>query len=67
MVFARLYEVTGNETFLVTSKKMYDYLWENGWDFSMDCDGGVFFGGGHHKKIAITNGQMLGLGAKLYR
>ena len=67
VVFARLYEETGNQTFLNTSQVMYDYLWKNGWDFTMTCNGGIYFGGGHLKKITITNGQMLQLSAKLYR
>ena len=65
--FARVYEVTGNLTYLNTSEYMYNYLWSNGWDSSMTCTGGMWFGGGHGKKITITNTQMLLLGAKLYR
>ena len=69
VVFARIYEVTGNQSFLYTSQKMYDYLWKHGWDSSGACGGGMFFGfgWGENKKITITNGQMMVVGAKLYR
>ena len=33
----------------------------------MTCKGGLFFRGGHHKKITIINGQALTVAAQLYR
>ena len=66
-MFVRIYEVTGNSTFLHTGRGVYDYLWEYGWDFSMTCNGGMYFGAGHSLKNTITNVQMFGLAAKLFR
>ena len=65
--FARVYEVTGNLTFLQTAEDMYTFLWDIGWDTTMSCSGGMWFGSGHGKKITITNAQMVMLGAKMYR
>ncbi|CAH1800786.1 unnamed protein product [Owenia fusiformis] len=67
LAFSRIYEVTGNASFLQISRNVTDYLWTNGWDSTLQCNGGFWFGGGHLSKNTITSVQMLSLTARMYR
>ena len=64
--YLRIYELLKDDQFLQTAKDIYDWNWNNGWDSSGNCSGGVWFDQGMNFKATITNAQMLQLGAKLY-
>ena len=66
--YARIYEVTGNDTYIKVAEELYNWMWNLGWDKNTSsCSGGFWFGTGYGKKITVTNGQSLILAAKLYR
>ena len=67
LAYAKIYDVTKNESFLNATKDVFNWTWTTCWDQDMTCKGGLFFGGGHGKKITIINGQALIVAAQLYR
>ena len=63
---SRLYEVTHARKFLTLAGKIFDWVWQNGWDTSV-CGGGVWFDNSQGGKETIENVQMFQLGMKLAR
>ena len=64
--YYRIYEVTHVKKFLSISRKIFDWIWKNGWDTSV-CGGGVWFDNSLGGKQTIENVQMIQLGNKLAR
>ncbi|XP_076809360.1 uncharacterized protein LOC143452323 [Clavelina lepadiformis] len=71
--YARIHEVLGpgnddpSYGFLYEAKQIYDWIWDNGWDKNISCDGGFWFDQTQKSKQTVENAQMLQLGSKLYR
>jgi mannan endo-1,6-alpha-mannosidase len=53
--------------FLTVARQVFEWIWTNGWDEGGACGGGMWWDYTNTSKEAITNVQMLQLGARLYR
>lgn len=45
---------------------IFDWNWQDGWDTTGECSGGLWFDETKSYKASITNSQMIVLGSKLY-
>ena len=66
LAYARIYEVTHARRFLTVSSKIFDWVWQEGWD-TKTCGGGIWFDNNYSGKETIENVQMVQLGFKLAR
>ena len=64
--YLRVHEVLNNDTFLHRAREIFDWTWQEGWDSSGNCSGGMWWDRRKSDKVSITNALMLQLGIKLY-
>ncbi|XP_078482521.1 uncharacterized protein LOC100180091 [Ciona intestinalis] len=70
--YVRIHELLGfgddnTSGFLYSAKKIFDWVWENGWDKTHSCAGGIWFDQTQASKQNVENAQMLQLSSKLFR
>lgn len=66
LAYMRIYEATGDTNFLHRARDIMNWSWENCWDYSMKCHGGLFFDTSRNYKSTITNAEALMLSPWLY-
>ena len=64
--YARAYELTHHLDFLDISMQLFDWTWDNCWDSSNKCNGGMFFDNTRGYKGTITTVEALKLAPILY-
>ena len=67
LAYTRVHEIFGLEGFLRVAKDLFHWCWNNGWDFTETCGGGVWFDQRHTGKATIENAQLFQLAMKLAR
>merc|ERR1719234_2580360 len=66
LAYTRIAEVTSRKGFLHTAAKIFDWIWDHGWDTGT-CGGGVWFDQTEQSKSTIENVQLIQLGGRLAR
>ncbi len=67
LAYVRVHQVFALDGFLRVAKEIFHWCWDNGWDTSNHCGGGVWFDQNHGGKATIENAQLYQLAVTLAR